>query len=87
MKFKNPGEQVVRIAMLTGHVAVFEPGETLEVPEIMKSDCLAANLTLVPETTKKAGARKAPEAVAEPEPEPEATGDDDGDAVINVSDE
>lgn len=77
MKFKNPGEQTVRVALLTGHIAVFEPGETLEVPDLMKSECLAKNLTLIveegEEATKPAAKKKA---AAKPAAEP-ANGDDE----------
>ncbi len=70
MKFKNPGEQTVRVALLTGHIAIFEPGETLEVPDLMKSECLAKNLTLIvedgEEVAKPAAKKKAAAKPAEP---------------------
>lgn len=47
VKFKNPGEQTVRISTIEGQSAIFEPGETVEVPEVLRTACLAANLTQV----------------------------------------
>jgi hypothetical protein len=88
LKFKNPGEQHVRVALLTGHIADFGPGETHSVPESMRADCLAANLTLVVEKELTAKERKAAaEAAAKAAAEAEAAaaelaaGDDDESTV------
>lgn len=62
VKFKNPGEQTVRISTIEGHSAIFEPGETVEVPEVLRTACLAANLTPVKGGTTTSKAQAAPTA-------------------------
>lgn len=46
MKFKNKTDFQIRVATLDGHCAVFEAGEELQVPAVMKAACLAMHLTL-----------------------------------------
>lgn len=78
LKFKNPGEQVVRVSLLTGQGAEFPPGETVEVPDTMKAECLAANLTLVGE--KKTATRATQTATV-----PTATAEgDDNESTVNA---
>lgn len=93
LKFKNPGEQTVRVASLTGLIALFEPGETHEVPAVLRSECLALNLTEIKDAAdpvedkpvkpltkaQQAAAAKAAKAAAE-------AADDDGDSEIKVAD-
>lgn len=89
LKFKNPGEQHVRVALLTGQIADFGPGETHSVPSSMKADCLAANLTLVVEKeltpkerkAQEAAAKAAAAAAAEAEVQAAVDGDDDESTV------
>lgn len=93
MKFVNPGLQHVRVSLLSGHIADFPPGEVVEVPDLMKADCLAKNLTPVEDdevevapTNKKPakGGKKAAKPADAPGVD-EAASDDD-ESVVNVAD-
>lgn len=73
MKFLNKTDATIRVATLAGHCAIFAPGQTLQVPAVMKKACLAEHLSLVegadevvPETVpaaRKASSRKGKKAV------------------------
>lgn len=45
IKFKNAGEKAVRLVNLLGHMCILQPGETREVPGILRAEALAANLS------------------------------------------
>jgi hypothetical protein len=87
LKFRNPGEQMVRVSLLTGQGAEFPPGQIVEVPVTMKAECLAANLTLVAD--KKLSAKEL-KAIADAEAAAAAAaeadeGSDDDDNETNVN--
>ena len=45
---KNPSKaNTVRISSLLGYTVVLAPGEEKSVPDVLKGECLAANLDLV----------------------------------------
>lgn len=47
MKFLNKTDATIRVITLDGHCAIFGPGETVQVPAVMKAACLAQHLSLV----------------------------------------
>lgn len=77
LKFKNPGEQEVIVSCVeTGQSARFAPGDTVEVPDILKTQCLAKNLTLVATKGNKQPTQAAPVATT--------AADDDNESTVNA---